>query len=86
MTGAPAGATAGVTVGVEEEFHLVDPDTFALTPSTAVAAAALAGEAGEHVHPEIVSTQLETSTGVCTTLPELRAQLAATRAEAAAAA
>jgi glutamate---cysteine ligase / carboxylate-amine ligase len=83
--GAGAGA-AGVTVGVEEEFHLVDPDTLALTPSATVAAAALAGEAGEHVHPEIVTTQLETSTGVCTGLAELRAQLAGTRAEAAAAA
>ena len=81
-----SGTSAGATVGVEEEFHLVDPDTLALTPSARVAAAALAGEAGEHVHTEIVSTQLETSTGVCTTLAELRAQLTATRAEAAAAA
>jgi glutamate---cysteine ligase / carboxylate-amine ligase len=46
--------------------------------------AALAGDAGEHVHPEIVSTQLETATGVCATPAELRAQLTATRAEAAA--
>ena len=82
----PPPTTAGATVGVEEEFHLVDPDTLALTPSTTVVRAALAGDAGEHVHPEIVTTQLETSTGVCTTLAELRAQLAATRAEAAAAA
>jgi YbdK family carboxylate-amine ligase len=48
--------------------------------------AALAGEAGEHVHPEIVTTQLETSTGICGGLGELRDALAATRAEAAAAA
>jgi YbdK family carboxylate-amine ligase len=82
----PPPSTTGATVGVEEEFHLVDPGTLALTPSAAVVAAALAGEAGEHVHPEIVSTQLETSTGVCTTLAELRAQLATTRTEAAAAA
>lgn len=85
MTAAHAGP-AGTTLGVEEEFHLVDPHTLALTPGTTVVAAALAGEAGEHVHPEIVTTQLETSTGVCTTLAELRAALAATRAEAAAAA
>ncbi|MGY1680066.1 carboxylate-amine ligase [Geodermatophilus sp. SYSU D01176] len=85
MTG-PGPVPAGTTVGVEEEFHLVDPGTLALTPSATVVAAALAGEAGEHVHPEIVTTQLETSTGVCTTLAELRAQLTATRAEAAAAA
>jgi len=88
-TGSPAHPpppVAGATLGVEEEFHLVDPDTLALTPSTTVVRAALAGDAGEHVHPEIVTTQLETSTGICTTLAELRAQLAATRAEAAAAA
>ena len=82
----PPSAPAGATLGVEEEFHLVDPDTLALTPSATVAAAALAGEAGEHVHPEIATTQLETSTGVCTRLAELRAQLVGTRAEAAAAA
>ncbi len=78
MTGADgSGTSAGATVGVEEEFHLVDPGTLALTPGTRVVAAALAGEAGEHVHPEIVSTQLETSTPVCTTLAELRDRLAA---------
>ncbi|WP_448609553.1 carboxylate-amine ligase [Geodermatophilus sp. URMC 60] len=82
----PPPPPAGSTVGVEEEFHLVDPGSLALTPSATVAAAALAGRAGEHVHPEIVTTQLETSTGVCTGIGELRAQLAATRAEAAAAA
>lgn len=86
-SGAPrAEAQVARTFGVEEEFHLVDPGTLALTPGTRVVAAALAGEAGEHVHPEIVSTQLETSTPVCTTLAELRDRLAATRAEAAAAA
>ena len=92
MTGAavppahPPPPTAGATLGVEEEFHLVDPITLALTPSATVVTAALAGEAGEHVHPEIVSTQLETSTGVCATLAGLAVQLTATRAEAAAAA
>jgi hypothetical protein len=40
---------AGATVGVEEEFHLVDPDTCALTPAPEVAAAALRGGAGAHV-------------------------------------
>ncbi|MFW3172498.1 carboxylate-amine ligase [Geodermatophilus sp. CPCC 206100] len=82
MTGPPAGGT----VGVEEEFHLVDPVTFALTPAPEVAAAALAGTAGAHVLAEITTTQLETATAVCTTLAELRAQLVTTRTEAAAAA
>ena len=80
------GAAAGTTFGVEEEFHLVDPTTFELTSSAAVTSAALTGQAGSHVHAEIATTQLETSTGVCTSLAELRAELVATRAEAVAAA
>jgi YbdK family carboxylate-amine ligase len=83
---APDPSPAGATVGVEEEFHLVDPDTLALTPAPEVASAALAGTAGAHVHAEIATTQLETATGVCTTLAQLRAQLVTTRTEVAAAA
>ena len=86
--GAPPGSSAavGLTFGVEEEFHLVDPDTFELTSGVDVCAAALEGRAGEHVHAEITTTQLETATGVCTGIAELRAELVAARAEAAAAA
>jgi YbdK family carboxylate-amine ligase len=79
-------AVAGVTFGVEEEFHLVDPETFALLPSPELSAAAMLGEVGEHLHAEITTTQLETATGICVTLGDLRAELAATRAEAVAAA
>jgi YbdK family carboxylate-amine ligase len=85
-TAAPVPSPAGATVGVEEEFHLVDPGTFELTPSPSLSAAVLQGTAGEHVHAEIVTTQLETSTGICATLDDLRTQLVATRAEAVAAA
>ncbi|MGY1642229.1 glutamate--cysteine ligase [Geodermatophilus sp. SYSU D00703] len=84
--GSPPSPAAGDTLGVEEEFHLVDPATLALTPAPEVAAAALAGTAGAHVHAEIATTQLETATGVCTTLAELRAALVTTRTEVAAAA
>ncbi|WP_346619368.1 glutamate--cysteine ligase [Blastococcus montanus] len=84
-TGRPP-AAAGATVGVEEEFHLVDPETFELTPSPGLADAVLRHEFGERVHPEISTTQLETATGICRTLGELRAELAATRAQAHAAA
>ena len=85
-SGFPAPSQVGATVGVEEEFHLVDPGTLVLTPGATVVAAALTGDAGEHVHPEIVSTRLETATGVCAALAELRSQLTVTRAEAVAAA
>ena len=70
------------TLGVEEEFHLVDPATGALVASPAVADAAVLGQAGEHVQPEISQTQLETATGVLTTLDGVRAALLQTRAEA----
>ena len=76
----------GTTLGVEEEFHLVDPTTGALVASAAVADAAVLGRAGEHVQPEISQTQLETATGICRTLAETRAALLQTRAEAVAAA
>ena len=77
---------AGETFGVEEEFHLVDPETFELAPRPRLVDAALRHEFGETVHAEIATTQLETATGVCRTLGELRAELARTRARARAAA
>jgi carboxylate-amine ligase len=73
-------------MGVEEEFHLVDPESFALTASSGLSCAAMHGEAGGRVTAEITTTQLEAVTGVCTSLAQLRAELGAARAEAAAAA
>ncbi|SFL33146.1 carboxylate-amine ligase [Geodermatophilus ruber] len=81
-----AEAAVGVTLGVEEEFHLVDPETFALSGNPDLDAALRAGTAGQHLKSEITTSQLETATGVCTTLAQLRAELVATRAEAAGAA
>ena len=79
-------APAGATFGVEEEFHLVDPDSYRLTRSPALATAVLRGEVGPHLHAEITTTQLEAVTGICTDLAQLRAELVTTRAEAAGAA
>ncbi|MGY1809004.1 glutamate--cysteine ligase [Blastococcus sp. SYSU D00669] len=77
---------AGATFGVEEEFHLVDPETLALAPAPELSASAMSGRAGRHLHAEITTTQLETATGVCASMDDLHAELSATRAEAAAAA
>jgi carboxylate-amine ligase len=77
---------AGTTFGVEEEFHLVDPDTYRLTRSPALAAAVLRHESGRHLHAEITTTQLESVSDICTSLAQLRAELVTTRAEAAGAA
>ncbi|MBW3613733.1 MAG: glutamate--cysteine ligase [Actinobacteria bacterium] len=72
------------TVGVEEEYHLVDADTLALRSDETVVEAAKATLAGEArgdaptsggVAAEISSSQLEVATPVCTTLAEVRAEL-----------
>ena len=63
------------TVGVEEEFLLVDPDSRRLVPAAdrVVSAATATGE-GDLGH-ELQLSQLETGTAVCADLSELRAEL-----------
>ena len=82
----PVPVPAGATFGIEEEFHLVDPVTFELTPSPDLCAAALRREVGPRIHAEIATTQLETASGICESLDELRAELVRSRTDAAAAA
>ncbi len=84
--GAPVPAEPGVTLGIEEEYHLVDPGSMELRPSPEVAAAAIRGDAGPRLHAEIVTTQIEAVSGVCTSLDELRAELVAARTDASVAA
>ena len=79
-------APAGTTLGVEEEYHLVDPETFALAPRPELSKAAARHDLGSRIRAEITTTQLEVATGVCRTLGEVRAELVAARREAAAAA
>ena len=55
----PPVAVPGATFGIEEEFHLVDPETYELLPSAELSASAMRGEAGPHLHAEITTTQLE---------------------------
>jgi carboxylate-amine ligase len=83
---APRPAEVGATFGIEEEYHLVDPATLALRPTPELAAAALRKEIGPRIHAEIATTQIETVSGVCATLAELRAELVAARTDAAQAA
>jgi glutamate---cysteine ligase / carboxylate-amine ligase len=76
--------TNGMTVGVEEEFLLVDAGTLRTAPQAAavLARAAKAGEpaAGMIFQPEFAATQVESATGICTDLSELRYQLLTARA------
>lgn len=78
--------TIGPAFGVEEEYHLVEPDTFALANRPALAASAHERRAGAHLRPEMLTSQLEAATGVCTDLDELRNALISARCEAASAA
>jgi carboxylate-amine ligase len=74
-----------VTIGVEEEFHLLDPAS-RLPAEDAERVLAAAGALGLDIEAELQRSQIEVATGVCATLPELRDQLADRRRAALAAA
>ena len=71
--------TNGLTVGVEEEFLLVDAATLRTTPRAAAVLARAAKTPvpaeGMRFQPEMAATQVEAATGVCTRLSDLRRQL-----------
>ena len=70
----------GVTVGVEEEFHLLNPATGRLAPGALPLLAAIK-EPADFGQPgrEFQQAMIETATPVCHDLGELRAALVATR-------
>jgi carboxylate-amine ligase len=80
-----ASPSSRVTVGVEEEFHLVDPRR-RRPAEAAERVVAVAAAQGLDVEPELQRSQVEVSTGVCGTLGELRAELVTQRRAASAAA
>ena len=66
------------TLGVEEEYHLVDADTMALADAPQVVPEAVA-LLGAQAHGEISTSQLEVATPVLTTLADVRAHLTSLR-------
>lgn len=64
-------------MGVEEEFMLVAPDTGAPVPrATAVLAHATStGQTAGAFHSELLATMVESTTGICTDLAQVRRQL-----------
>ncbi|QUQ66221.1 carboxylate-amine ligase [Kutzneria sp. CA-103260] len=76
----PGGARTPLTVGVEEEFLLVDYRTRRVAPRAPVVLAAAAGRL-PGLQPEITQFQVETATPVCTTMAEVRENLVASREE-----
>jgi glutamate---cysteine ligase / carboxylate-amine ligase len=80
VSGDKIGGTSPFTLGIEEEFHLVDLRTRQLTPRASELLAELA--ASEHTYAaELQQTVVETNSRVCTSLSELGDHLRAVRAE-----
>lgn len=79
-------AAADLTMGVEEEFFLVDRSTRAPVARAPQVLAALAGRLGPQVQSEFYACQIELCTLPARTGADLRGQLAALRAAAARAA
>ena len=77
---ADSAADIGETLGVEEEYHLVDPLTWQLAGRPNL----LAQVADDsHLQPEMRTSQLEIATDICHTLADVRTALARARLEAA---
>jgi len=87
VPGGPPGtmqAASVITLGVEEEFVLLDPATGAAVPAAPELVRMLGGEPG--IQQELMRFQVETGTGVCTSLDEAGRELVRLRRLAAAAA
>ena len=69
---------AGLTVGVAEEFLLVDYRTRRVSPRAPLVLAAAAGRL-PGLQPEITQFQVETATPICHTMAEVRANLVDSR-------
>ena len=63
------------TIGVEEEFHVVDAETLALQPAAGPLLAAAQEHLGDQAAAELLAAQVEVETTVCHTLGEVRAEL-----------
>lgn len=76
----PPAAVAPLTLGVEEEFHLVDLRTRQLTPRASEVLAGLG--ASTHTYAaELQQTVVETNSRVCSSLTELQSHLREVRSE-----
>ena len=65
----------GFTLGVEEEFSIVDATTGQLRPDARRLLPGARRAVGDEVQPELNLSQIETGTKVCTTLADVRSEL-----------
>ncbi len=68
-------ATPDYTLGIEEEYLLVDVETCALVDVPDALMEDCAKELGDKVSPEFLACQIEVGTGVCANIAEARADL-----------
>src|SRR5215216_6795216 len=69
------------TVGVEEEYQIIHPETRELRSRAARILLRAEAAVGDDVQSELYLSQIEIGTRVCRTLSELRAELARLRRE-----
>ncbi|OAN69035.1 carboxylate-amine ligase [Jannaschia sp. EhC01] len=69
------GDTPAFTLGIEEEYLLVDLETFDLAKAPDALMAACAEKLSSQVSPEFLQCQIEVGTGICATIDEARTDL-----------
>src|SRR5262245_43807655 len=69
------------TVGVEEEFQIVDPQTWELRSHVSELLASSAPALGEQIKPELHQSIVEVGTRICQNVPELRDEIFRIRRE-----
>ena len=69
------------TVGVEEEFQIVDPQTWELRSHVSELLASSAASLGEQIKPELHQSIVEVGTKICQNVPELREEIFRIRRE-----
>jgi carboxylate-amine ligase len=67
------------TLGVEEEYQIIDPQTRALKARVARVLPAAQDEVGQSVQPELFQSQIEIGTPICQDLTEVRSELSRLR-------
>jgi carboxylate-amine ligase len=69
------------TVGVEEEFQIVDPQTWELRSHVSELLASSSASLGEQIKPELHQSIVEVGTRICQNVPELREEIFRIRRE-----
>lgn len=75
------GGTGELTLGVEEEYQIIDPESRALSPRALPVLRRAHAVIGEEVHPELRLSQIEIASPVCRTLADTREQVTHLRRE-----